>query len=320
MEQDSGATRQLAQQIEEMLRRVVAGQRPVIEQMIVAVIARGHALIEGVPGTAKTMLVKGLALCLGREFRRVQLTPDLMPSDIVGTYVFDMESSTFNLRRGPIFTELLLADEINRAPAKTQSALLEAMQERQVTIEGTTHALPADFTLFATQNPIEYEGTYPLPEAQLDRFTLKIVIDYPSEEDELQVLRQHHQGFDDADLAAAGLQCVVSDEQLAACRQEVLRVEVTDEMMQYLAEITRSTREHPSLVLGCSPRASAQLLKAAKVVAAMRGRSFMTPDDLKDIAPAALRHRLLLRPEAEIEGLTAGDVVGEILATVPVPR
>jgi len=316
----NGITRQVAQQISEMLSRVIAGQQPVIEQMIVAVIARGHALIEGVPGTAKTMLVKGLAICLGRDFARIQLTPDLMPSDIVGTYVFDMESSTFNLRRGPIFTDFLLADEINRAPAKTQSALLEAMQERQVTIEGNTQKLSDDFTLFATQNPIEYEGTYPLPEAQLDRFSLKIIIDYPSEAEELQILRQHHQGFDDADLAAAGLEPIVTPQQLAECRQQVLGVEVTDEMMKYVAEITRSTREHASLVLGCSPRASAQLLKAAKVAAAIRGRGFMTPDDIKDIAAPALRHRLLLRPEAEIDGLSSDDIINEILSTVPIPR
>ncbi len=320
MEQTSDITRQVALQINEMLSRVIAGQQPVIEQMIVAVIARGHALIEGVPGTAKTMLVKGLAICLGRDFARIQLTPDLMPSDIVGTYVFDMDSSTFNLRKGPIFTDFLLADEINRAPAKTQSALLEAMQERQVTIEGNTQKLSDDFILFATQNPIEYEGTYPLPEAQLDRFSLKIIIDYPSEAEEIQILQQHHHGFDDADLAAAGLEPIVTAQQLAECRQQVLGVEVTDEMMKYVADITRSTREHASLVLGCSPRASAHLLNVAKVVAAIRGRGFMTPDDVKDIAAPALRHRLLLRPEAEIDGLTSEDIISEILSTVPIPR
>jgi len=320
LEKASSLTREVAEQVSEMLSRVVAGQQPVIEQMIVAVMARGHALIEGVPGTAKTMLVKALAICLGRDFARIQLTPDLMPSDIVGTHVFDMESSTFHLRRGPIFTDFLLADEINRAPAKTQSALLEAMQERQVTIEGNTQKLNPDFTLFATQNPIEYEGTYPLPEAQLDRFSLKIIIDYPSEQDEIRILRQHHEGFDDADLQAAGIAATVSAQQLGDCRREILGIEVTDDMMKYVAGITRSTREHPSLLLGCSPRASAQLLKAGKVVAAMRGRGFMTPDDVKDIAGPALRHRLLLRPEAEIDGLIPDDVVGEILATVPVPR
>ncbi len=313
-------TRDVAQRIYEALGKVVVGQQAVIEQMIVATLARGHALLEGVPGTAKTMLVKSLALCLGRDYARIQLTPDLMPSDIIGTYVFDMQTSTFNLRRGPIFTEFLLADEINRAPAKTQSALLEAMQERQVTIEGNTHRLGEAFTLFATQNPIEYEGTYPLPEAQLDRFQLKIIVEYPSAPEEIDILRRHHQGFDDTDLAATGIAAVVAPEQLDMCRQEVLAVEVTDAMLDYIARVSRATREHPSVYLGSSPRAAAQLLRSAKVVAAMRGRSFMTPDDVKDIAAPALRHRLMLRPEAEIDGLRSDDVIGEILATIPVPR
>ncbi len=320
MEITSGITREIAGRISQTLSKVVAGQESVIEQMIVAVLARGHALLEGVPGTAKTMLVNGLAICLGGDFTRIQLTPDLMPSDIVGTHVFDIREGTFTLRRGPIFTDFLLADEINRAPAKTQSAMLEAMQERQVTIEGSTQKLPVDFTVFATQNPVEYEGTYPLPEAQLDRFTLKVHVGYPSEEDELRLLQNHHAGFNDANLAAAGVETVVTSEERAAAIAEVLAVKVTGEVMQYLATVTRSTRQHPSIVLGCSPRASAQLLKAAKVVAAMRGRDFMTPDDVKDIAPPALRHRLLLHPEAEIDGLTADNVISEILNSVPVPR
>ncbi len=313
-------TRDVAQSILEALGTVVVGQQTVVEQMIVATLTRGHALLEGVPGTAKTMLVKALALCLGREYARIQLTPDLMPSDIIGTYVFDMQTSAFNLRQGPIFTDFLLADEINRAPAKTQSALLEAMQERQVTIEGNTHRLGDGFTLFATQNPIEYEGTYPLPEAQLDRFQLKIITEYPSAPEETDILRRHHHGFDDSDLSASGIGPVADHEQFEACRREILAVEVTDEMLEYIAAIARITREHPSIYLGASPRAAAQLLKSAKVVAAMRGRGFMTPDDVKDIAPPALRHRLMLRPEAEIDGLRADDVVAEILATIPVPR
>ncbi|MFP3905169.1 MAG: AAA family ATPase [Armatimonadota bacterium] len=303
-----------------MLGTVIVGQKTVIEQMVVTLLSRGHALVEGVPGTAKTMLVKGLAICLGHEFKRIQLTPDLMPSDIIGTYVFDMQSTTFNLRKGPVFTDFLLADEINRAPAKTQSALLEAMQERQVTIEGSTHELADDFTLFATQNPIEYEGTYPLPEAQLDRFTLKIVIDYPAEAEEIEMLRLHAGGFDDSDLREAGLQTVIEPGQLRQCRAEILDVRVTDDMLEYIAAITRSSRTHGSLVLGCSPRASAQLLKVSKTIAAMRGRDFVIPDDVQDIARPALRHRLLLRPEAEIDGLKPDDIITQIISGIPVPR
>ncbi|MBU0606917.1 MAG: MoxR family ATPase [Armatimonadetes bacterium] len=310
----------LAAQVREQLARVIVGQDDVIEQLLVAVLARGHVLVEGVPGTAKTLMVKALALCLGRDFKRVQMTPDLMPSDILGTSVFDLQTSSFNLRRGPIFTTFLLADEINRAPAKTQSALLEGMQERQVTIDGVSHPLDADFTVFATQNPIEYEGTYPLPEAQLDRFLLKVLVEYPEQAEEVDILRRRHAGFRDDDLAAAGILQVPLAEQLPACRQAVLKITVTDEMLQYIAAITRLTRDNPHLVLGCSPRASAMLLEAGKVLAALRGRDFLTPDDVKDIAPATLRHRLILRPEADIEGLSADDVIASVLAAVPVPR
>ncbi len=310
----------LAAQVREQLARVIVGQDDVIEQLLVAVLARGHVLVEGVPGTAKTLMVKALALCLGRDFKRVQMTPDLMPSDILGTSVFDLQTSSFNLRRGPIFTTFLLADEINRAPAKTQSALLEGMQERQVTIDGVSHPLDADFTVFATQNPIEYEGTYPLPEAQLDRFLLKVLVEYPEQAEEVDILRRRHEGFRDDDLAAAGITPVTLADQLPACRQAVLQITVTDEMLQYIAAITRLTRDNPHLVLGCSPRASAMLLEAGKVLAALRGRDFLTPDDVKDIAPATLRHRLILRPEADIEGLSADDVIASVLAAVPVPR
>jgi len=310
----------LAAQVREQLARVIVGQDDVIEQLLVAVLARGHVLVEGVPGTAKTLMVKALALCLGRDFKRVQMTPDLMPSDILGTSVFDLQTSSFNLRRGPIFTTFLLADEINRAPAKTQSALLEGMQERQVTIDGVSHPLDSDFTVFATQNPIEYEGTYPLPEAQLDRFLLKVLVEYPEQAEEVDILRRRHEGFRDDDLAAAGITPVTLADQLPACRQAVLQITVTDEMLQYIAAITRLTRDNPHLVLGCSPRASAMLLEAGKVLAALRGRDFLTPDDVKDIAPATLRHRLILRPEADIEGLSADDVIASVLAAVPVPR
>lgn len=311
-------TRRLAETVRQRVGMAVVGQAAVIDQVLVALLARGHALIEGVPGTAKTLLVKAVSLTLGRTFKRVQMTADLMPSDITGTSVFDLTSNEFHLRRGPIFTSVLLADEINRAPAKTQAALLEGMQERQVTIDGVTHPLDPDFTVFATQNPIEYEGTYPLPEAQLDRFLLKVVVDYPSEAEELDILKRRHAGFRDDDLAAVGISPVEVD--LALCRQGVQAVQIHDAVLRYIAQITRLTRENTHLILGCSPRASVMLLDAAKVLAALRGREFVTPDDVKDIAPATLRHRVILRPEADIEGLTADDVIAGVLASVPVPR
>lgn len=320
MAADITSARELADQVRAMVGKVIVGQQQVLDELLVAVLARGHVLLEGVPGTAKTLLVKTLAASLGREFRRIQLTPDLMPSDIVGTSVFDVASGSFNLRQGPIFTTFLLADEINRAPAKTQSALLEGMQERQVSIDGATHALGADFAVFATQNPIEYEGTYPLPEAQLDRFMLKILVDYPAQTEEVDILRRRHGGFRDDDLAAAGLAAVPAAAALPACRAAALSVDVSDDLFAYITAVTRQTRTNANLLLGCSPRASALLLDAAKVLAALRGRPFLTPDDVKDIAPATLRHRLILRPEADIEGLTADDVVASVLAAVPVPR
>lgn len=320
MATDIGKAQELARQVRERVAKVIVGQEQVVDQVLVAILARGHALVEGVPGTAKTLLVKTVALALGRDFKRVQMTPDLMPSDIVGTSVFDMTTSSFNVRRGPIFTTFMLADEINRAPAKTQSALLEGMQERQVTIDGVTQPLDCDFTVFATQNPIEYEGTYPLPEAQLDRFLFKIVVDYPTEGEEVDILRRRQAGFRDDDLAAAGVDTAPAAADLGPCRNMALGVTVSDEVFKYITAITRLTRNNPHLILGCSPRASVMLLEASKVLAALRGRDFLTPDDVKDIAPATLRHRLVLRPEAEIEGLSADDVIASVLAAVAVPR
>ncbi len=313
-------THQLAQQINQMLSRAIVGQHAVIEQLLVAVLAQGHVLMEGVPGVAKTLLARGLAACLGLEFKRIQLTPDLMPSDILGTYVFDFTTKEFHLRRGPIFTTLLLADEINRAPAKTQSALLEAMQERQVTIEGVTDQLDDNFTVFATQNPIEYEGTYPLPEAQLDRFLLKVIVDYPTPEEEDELLARFNRGFDPQKLREAGLEPVITVAQLGECRQEIVNVNVEEALLHYIGEIIRRTRDSGQLVLGCSPRAAVMLLQASKALTAMHGADFLTPDDIKTIAPAVLRHRLILRPEADIEGLTPDDIIQNILASVPVPR
>lgn len=316
----NGAAAELAGRIEEMMGRAIVGQQRPIQEMLVAVLAGGHVLLEGVPGVAKTLMVRALAACLGREFTRVQMTPDLMPSDIVGTYVFDTASNDFHLRRGPIFTQFLLADEINRAPAKTQSALLEGMQERQVSIEGVTHPLPPEFMVFATQNPIEFEGTYPLPEAQLDRFMLKVVVDYPAGDEEDGLLRRYHGGFDAMDLASAGLQVVVDEDALTRCRAEIASVRVEDELFGYISAITRSTRDNPSVLLGCSPRASVMLLLTSRVLATLRGRDYLIPDDVKQMARPTLRHRMVLRPEADIEGLTADDIIAGVLASIEVPR
>lgn len=313
-------TQHLAETLATTLSRALVGQEAVVEQVIVALLCRGHVLLEGVPGIAKTLLVRALACCLGLEFKRVQMTPDLMPSDIIGTNVFEPEQRLFRLRRGPIFTALLLADEINRAPAKTQAALLEAMQERQVSIDGQTYPLDANFTVLATQNPIEYQGTYPLPEAEVDRFLLKVQMDYPSEEEERDLLRRVHQGFSDLDLRAAGLTAVAGAEDLAACRQEIAALAVQEPVLAYVADVVRATRRDPQLLLGCSPRAAVMLLQAAKAVAGLRGRGYVTPDDVKDIALPVLRHRIILRPEADIEGLRADQILQGVLATVPVPR
>ena len=313
-------TQALAARVAEQVGNVIVGQREVVMHALVAILARGHVLLEGVPGTAKTLLVKAIAAALGREFRRAQMTPDLMPSDIVGTYVYDMHAQVFNLRRGPIFTAMLLADEINRAPAKTQSALLEGMQELQVTIDGITHTLDSEFTVFATQNPVEFEGTYPLPEAQLDRFMLKINVGYPSKQEEDELLLRVHRGFDPLHLQPADIQPCVTAEDMARCREEVLRVRAEEAVVSYVGDVIRATRSSPHLVLGCSPRAAVMVLLAAKTFAAMTGRDFLIPDDVKAVALPALRHRVILRPEADIEGLSADDVIRAVLNEVPVPR
>ena len=319
-EDRAGRAAELAGRMQEMLGHAIVGQQRALQEMLVATLAGGHVLLEGVPGVAKTLMVRALAICLGREFRRVQMTPDLMPSDVVGTNVFDSGSGEFRLRRGPIFTEFLLADEINRAPATTQSALLEGMQERQVSIDGVSHPLPPGFMVFATQNPIEFEGTYPLPEAQLDRFMLKVVVDYPTSDEEELLLRRYHEGFDAMDLTTAGLTPVVDAATLAAARAEIAAVRVEGPTLGYVSAITRATREEPTVLLGCSPRAAVMLLLTAKVLAALRGRDYLIPDDVKHMAPSALRHRMVLRPEADIEGLTPDDIIARVLAAVPVPR
>ncbi len=310
----------LATRVTGSLSKAIVGHDAVIQQLLVAVLARGHVLLEGVPGTAKTLLVKALSISLGMEFKRAQMTPDLMPSDILGTNVFDLASQTFHFRPGPIFTTILLADEINRAPAKTQSALLEGMQERQVTVDGERHVLPENFTVFATQNPIEYEGTYPLPEAQLDRFTFKLLVPYPESEAEDELLQRYSDGFDADRLEEAGVTAVTSDEELGRVRREIQGIRAEPPVLHYIGEVVRATRTNPNLVLGCSPRAGVMLLQTSKTLAALRGREFLTPDDVKAIALPTLRHRLILRPEADIEGLSPDQVIEGVLATVEVPR
>ena len=300
--------------------RAVVGQDAAVTGLVIALLCRRHVLLEGVPGVAKTLLVRALAAALSLDSRRVQFTPDLMPGDITGSLVFDSRAGEFSFREGPVFTNLLLADEINRTPPKTQASLLEAMEERQVTVDGVGHALPDPFVVAATQNPVEYEGTYPLPEAQLDRFQLKLTMDLPNRDDEIAVLARHAQGFDPRDLAAAGVTAVAGAADLAAGRAAVERVAVHPQVLAYLVDVCRATRSSPAAALGVSPRGGTALLAASRAWAWLSGRDFVTPDDIKALARPALRHRIRLRPEAELDGATADGVVDGVLATVPVPR
>ena len=302
------------------LRKVIVGQDAVIEQILVAVLAEGHALLEGVPGTAKTLTVKTLARIIGARFSRIQFTPDLMPSDITGTNVFNMQSSEFSLRPGPIFTDILLGDEINRTPPKTQAALLEAMEERQATIDGKRYKLSPLFTVLATENPIEYEGTYPLPEAQLDRFLMKILIDYPTQDAELEIVSRWDAGFNSRHLEAVDVQPLPDANSINNCRNEIKAMRTEVGVQKYIVEIVNKTRTHPTILYGASPRASVALLLCSKALAAIRGRDFSTPDDVRDVALPVLRHRLALRAEAELDGATTDAVISDIIKTVEVPR
>ncbi|GAA1152140.1 AAA family ATPase [Ornithinicoccus hortensis] len=300
--------------------KAVVGQDAAVSGMIVALLARGHILLEGVPGVAKTLLVRTLATALDVDTKRVQFTPDLMPGDVTGSLVYDSRSSDFEFRPGPVFTNLLLADEINRTPPKTQSSLLEAMEERQVTVDGSPRPLPDPFLVAATQNPVEYEGTYPLPEAQLDRFLLKVVLPVPPREDELEVLRRHAGGFTPRDLAAAGVRPVAGPADLAAGSAALRSVQVAPEVAAYIVDIARATRQSPSLQLGVSPRGATALLGTSRAWAWLNGRGFVTPDDVKALAHGTLAHRLSLRPEAELEGVSVTSVLDSALNAVPVPR
>jgi MoxR-like ATPase len=311
---------QVVAHIKREAQKIIVGQEPVIDQILICLFAEGHALIEGVPGTAKTLMVKTIARIIGAGFNRIQFTPDLMPADITGTNVFNPGTAQFALRPGPIFTDILLADEINRTPPKTQAALLEAMEERQVTIDGESHALSSFFLVLATENPIEYEGTYPLPEAQLDRFMLKVLINYPSYEEELQVLANWQAGFSAKRLDAVNLDIIRDKSVISQCRKLVRETRVEPGVQAYLLNLVRRTREHPNLLWGASPRSAVAMLLASKALAAMRGNDFVTPDDIRDVAHPALRHRILLRSEAEIEGITPDSILDEIVMTVEVPR
>ncbi|WP_457459449.1 AAA family ATPase [Streptomyces sp. TE5632] len=302
------------------IAKAVVGQDPAVTGLAVALLCRGHVLLEGVPGVAKTLLVRTLAAALELDTKRVQFTPDLMPSDVTGSLVYDARTAEFSFQPGPVFTNLFLADEINRTPPKTQASLLEAMEERQVTVDGTPRPLPEPFLVAATQNPVEYEGTYPLPEAQLDRFLLKLTIPLPSRQDEIDVLTRHTEGFDPRDLRAAGVRPVASAADLEAARAAVARTTVSPEITAYVVDIVRATRESPSLALGVSPRGATALLSTARAWAWLTGRDYVTPDDVKALALPTLRHRVQLRPEAEMEGVTTDSVINAILAHVPVPR
>jgi len=313
-------TRRLGEAVLNEIAKVVVGQEEVLELMLATYYAGGHLLFEGVPGLAKTLMVKALGMAAGASFNRIQFTPDLLPSDITGTNVFNLASQEFNFRNGPVFASLILADEVNRTPPKTQAALLEAMEERHVSVDGKTYPLPADFTVFATQNPVEYEGTYPLPEAQLDRFLMKVLIDYPDEQEETEILKRYNSGFNPHDLVSAGITQVMQPEHWPTIRKEINDIRVEDGVLVYIKAIVRSTRSHRAIALGASPRAGIALLKGAKSLAALRGKAYITPDEVQTLAAPVLRHRLILTPESELEGGDVNQLIGGLVSGVPVPR
>lgn len=310
----------LSERIRHEIGKAIAGQEKVIEQILVAILANGHVLLEGVPGVAKTLLVRCLAKTLNLDYGRIQFTPDLMPSDVIGTTIYDPKTTDFKVRKGPIFVNILLADEINRTPPKTQAALLEAMEERRATIDGEPYPLPPPFLVFATQNPIDFEGTYPLPEAQQDRFLMKVIVDYPTQEAEIEVLKRHHAGFRPQNLDEFGIQAVISAEELSSMQAEVAQVTVEEKVFNYIYEMVKATRNSNDVMVGGSPRAGIALLNCSKAVASLRGRDYVIPDDVKELALPVLRHRVLLRPEAEVEGLSSDRVLRSIIDAQVVPR
>ncbi len=320
--EDAAAARARAAlgEVRDMIAAAVVGHAGAVSGLLTALLVRGHVLLEGVPGTAKTLMVKSVSRALHLDSARVQFTPDLMPSDVTGQLVYDQRTASFTFRQGPVFTNLLLADEVNRTPAKTQAALLQAMEERHVTVEGADRALPTPFMVIATQNPIEQEGTYPLPEAQVDRFLFKLTLGYPDEDAEVAIVDRHDRGLDPHDLAAAGVEPVADADDLAAARAALTRLRVDPAVQHYVVQLCRATRDAPSVELGVSPRGATMLLHAAKAWAWLSGRDFVTPDEVKAVARPTLRHRLLLRPEAELEGATADGVLDGLLAAVPTPR
>jgi MoxR-like ATPase len=317
---DTDTARESLRALRAEVANAVVGQDAAVTGLVIALLCRGHVLLEGVPGVAKTLLVRAMSAALSLDTKRVQFTPDLMPGDVTGSLVYDARSGQFSFRSGPVFTNLLLADEINRTPPKTQAALLESMEERQVSVEGEPRPLPDPFIVIATQNPVEYEGTYPLPEAQLDRFLLKLTMPLPARDDEIGILTRHADGFDPRDLAGAGVRPVAGKQDLQAGRDAVRRVTIAPEVVGYVVDLARATRQSPSLQLGVSPRGATALMAAARAWAWLSGRDYVTPDDVKALARPALRHRVGLRPEAELEGVTTDAVLDGVLGSVPVPR
>lgn len=310
----------LSEEIRAEADKVIVGLDEPFHQLMIALFTGGHVLLEGVPGTAKTLMAKTLARIVDADFARIQFTPDLMPSDILGTSVFDISAGKFFLKKGPIFTQVCLADEINRAPAKTQAALLQAMEEKEIDLEGENYELGPPFMVVATQNPIEYEGTYPLPEAQLDRFLFKVIVPYADQATEMEVLKRYHQGFSAHDLDEVGLRKVISAETITQARQTVNAVTVEEGILKYITDIVQASRNSADLILGASTRSATHILLSAKTSAALAGRNFVTPDDVKFVIPPVFRHRLLLKPEAEIEGLDTDAVISRLLTNVEVPR